>query len=106
MEGLVLCRRITPPTDLRLVHEDLRLLYKGIGEADIEGTPRDAGTLLCTMERGSEGMEAVVLIPILSDDAGISMRECPSEEIVALILEHFSEETREVVVKDRLIAQG
>ena len=55
MEGLVLCRRITPPTDLRLVHEDLCLLYKGIGEADIEGTPRDAGTLLCTMERGSEG---------------------------------------------------
>ena len=45
-----------------------------------------------------------MLIPILSDDAGISMRECPSEEIVALTLEHFSEETREVVVEDRLIA--
>ena len=27
----------------------------------------------------------------LSDDAGISMRECQSEEIVALVLEHFSE---------------
>jgi len=49
-------------------------------------------------------MDAVVLIPILSDDAGISMRECPSEEIVALTLEHFSEETRDVVVEDRLIA--
>jgi len=35
-------------------------------------------------------MVAVVMIPILSDDAGISMRECPLEEIVALILEHFS----------------
>ena len=30
------------------------------------------------------------MIPILSDDAGISMREFPLEEIVALILEHFS----------------
>ena len=40
----------------------------------------------------------------LSDDAGISMRECPSEEIVALVLEHFSEETREAIVEDSLIA--
>jgi hypothetical protein len=29
----------------------------------------------------------------LSDDAGISMRECQSEEIVALVLEHFVEDS-------------
>ena len=40
----------------------------------------------------------------LSVDAGISMRECPSEEIVALVLDHFSEETREAIVEDSLIA--
>ena len=40
----------------------------------------------------------------LSDDAGISMRECPSEAIVALVLEHLSEETREAIVEDSLIA--
>jgi hypothetical protein len=40
----------------------------------------------------------------LSDDAGISMRECQSEEIVALVLEHFSEETREAIVEDSFIA--
>ena len=32
------------------------------------------------------------------------MRECPPEEIVALVLEHFSEETREAIVEDSLIA--
>ena len=36
----------------------------------------------------------------LSDDAGIFMRECPSEEIMALVLEHFSE----AIVEDSLIA--
>jgi len=40
----------------------------------------------------------------LSDDAGISMRECPSEEIVALVLEHFSEENCEAIVDDSIIA--
>ena len=40
----------------------------------------------------------------LSDDAWISMRECPSEEIVALVLEHFSEENCEAIVDDSIIA--
>lgn len=87
-----------------LVDEDLHLLYKGIGEADIEGTPARLHAVkalgmqeLYFVDVGQwrealRGMEAVVLIPILSDD------------VVALILEHFSEETREVVVEDRLIA--
>jgi hypothetical protein len=45
-----------------------------------------------------------LFIEHLSDDAGIFMRECLSEEIVALVLEHFSEETREAVAEDSLIA--
>jgi hypothetical protein len=32
------------------------------------------------------------------------MRECPSEVVVALVLEDFSEETREAIVEDILIA--